>query len=171
MKAQERHHLKQNEFAESVARIAVAAKANRDRVILIGVTVVVIAGIAGAFLMWQNKKRALSGADFARAMAVSQSPIAPAPSVPGATQAPGTFPTERARQEAALKAFQQVAASYPSSDDGVAAAYQAAATLVSLDRLEEGEKAYQDLITRSGSTHMSASIISPDSDVLHWRST
>src|SRR5437762_2391641 len=128
MKAQERHHLKQNEFAESVARIAILAKANRDRLILVLAVIVVIGGIGGAFVVWQNRTRDLAGADFAKAMTVAQAQIAPPPTVPGATQAPGTFPTARARQEAALKAFQQVASTYPNSDDGIAAAYQAAAT-------------------------------------------
>jgi predicted negative regulator of RcsB-dependent stress response len=152
MKAQERHHLKQNEFAESVARIAALANANRDRLILVVAAVVLIGGIGGAFLMWQNRTRDLAGAEFAKAMTVAQAQIAPPPTVPGATQAPGTFPTVRARQEAALTAFQRVASTYPSSDDGIAAAYQAAATLVSLDRLPEAEKAYQDVTGRAGSS-------------------
>src|SRR6185295_11282905 len=119
MKAEERHHLKQNEFAISVARLATSAKANRDRVMLITVAVVLIAAIGGGIMLWQNKKRDAAGADFAKAMAISDAQIAPAPTVPGATQAAGTYPTIQARQEAALKAFQQVASTYHSTNEGL----------------------------------------------------
>src|SRR5438105_2316089 len=152
MKAEERHHLKENEFATSVARIAIAAKANRDRLVLIVVVVALIAGIGGAFIIWKNKKRDMAGADFARAMAVAQAQIAPTPTVPGAAQAAGTYPTMKAREEAALAAFQQVASTYPTTDEGLSAAYQSAGALVSLDRLSEAEKAYQDVMSRAGSS-------------------
>jgi len=152
MKAEERHHLKQNDFATSVVRIAGAAREHRDRLLLIAVVVVLVVGIGGALLLWQRKKQDTAGADFAKAMAVVQAQIAPAPTVPGATQAAGTFPTMQARQEAALKALRQVASAYPSNDEGVSAAYQAAGTLVSLDRLSEAEKAYQDVISRAGNS-------------------
>ena len=79
MKAEERHHLKQNEFATSVARLATAAQANRHRVIQVVAAVVVIAGLGFAITLWQNKKRDAAGADFAKAMSVAQSQIAPAP--------------------------------------------------------------------------------------------
>jgi len=152
MKAEERHHLKQNEFAISVARLAAGAQANRARVVQIVAAVVVIAGIGFAITLWQNKKRDAAGGDFAKAMSIAQSQIAPAPTVPGASQAAGTFPTVQARQEAALKAFQQVASTYPSTAEGMSASYQAAGVLASLDRLAEAEKAYQDVISRAGTS-------------------
>ena len=72
--------------------------------------------------------------------------------MPGAKQAAGTFPTAEARQVAALQAFQSVAAAYPSSQDGIAAQYQAGGILFALGRLGESEKAYQEVIKRDGSS-------------------
>jgi TolA-binding protein len=78
--------------------------------------------------------------------------IAPAPTVPGAKQAPGTFPTEQARAEATLAAFQRVAADFPSTQAGVAAKYHAAGELMSLGRFADATQAFQDVVTRAGSS-------------------
>jgi tetratricopeptide (TPR) repeat protein len=150
MKAQERHQLKQNEFATTVVRVSETVRNNQQRIVLWIVAAIAVAVIAGGWFWWRGKQRNEAGAALASAMVVNQSPIAPAPTVPGATQAPGTFTTTKARQEAALAAFQKVAAAYPSSPEGLAAASQAAAALYSLGRYADAEKAYGDVITRAG---------------------
>ena len=150
MKSQERHQLKQNEFAATVGQVMQTVREDRQRVIVIALVAVLVVGAVGAFFMWRQKVRNDAGAQFAAAMAVSESAIAPAPTVPGATQAAGTFPNVKARSEAALSAFQKVAQAYPSSPDGLSAAYQAAGALFALGRLPEAEKAYTEVITRAG---------------------
>jgi TolA-binding protein len=152
MKARERHQLKQNEFAATMARLATTFRENRDRATLAVLVGLLVVAAVGGYLWWHRHRNDQAGAMFAVAMIVAQSPIAPAPTVPGAAQAAGTYPTIRARQEAALAAFQRVAAAYPSTDSGVAAAYQMAGTLAALGRLAEAEKAYQDVMTRAGSS-------------------
>jgi TolA-binding protein len=150
MKAQERHHLKQNEFAATVARVSDSVRENRHRLVT-GVIIVALAAAAvGGYFWWKKQRSNDAGAMLAAAMVVTQSPIAPASTVPGAAQAPGTFPTAKARHEAVLAAMQNVAATYPSTQDGMIAAYQAAGTLYALGRLPEAEKAYADVITRAG---------------------
>ncbi len=152
MKAQQRHQLKQNDFAATVARVTTTVREQRDRAVMVVVIAVIAIGAGTGYYLWRKHARDQSGALFAAAMAVTESQIAPAPTVPGATQAPGTFATPKARQEAALQAFQQVANAYPSTSDGIAAAYQAAGALFGLGRLAEAEKAYQDVIARGGSS-------------------
>ena len=126
MKAQERHQLKQNEVAQTAARVMETFTAHRDRIMMISVVVLLMLAIGGGYLYWRKRTNDKAGAMLGIAMSVTQSPIVPAPTVPGATQAPNTYPTDRARQEAALKAFQEVAATYPSTDAGLAAQYHAA---------------------------------------------
>lgn len=150
MKAQERHQLKQNDFAATVARVADTIRERRDRVIVGTITVIVVLGAVTAFVVWRKHTRDQAGALFAGAMAVSESQIAPAPTVPGASQAPGTFPSVQARQDAAIAAFQKVARAYPSSPDGIAAAYQAAGLLFAVGRPADAQKAYEDVIIRAG---------------------
>ncbi len=150
MKAQERHHLKQNEFAATVARVSDSVRNNRHRLATGFLIVVLAAGAVGGYFWWRKHRNDQAGALLASAMVVTQSPIAPAPTVPGAAQAPGTFTSAKARHDAALAAFQKVAAAYPSTQDGMIAAYQAAGTLYALGRLAEAETAYADVITRAG---------------------
>ncbi|HYN08659.1 MAG TPA: tetratricopeptide repeat protein [Vicinamibacterales bacterium] len=152
MKAQERHHLKQNEVAQTAARVVETFAANRDRIMMVSVVVLLVLAIGGGYLYWRKRTNDKAGAMLGIAMAVTQSQIVPAPTVPGATQAPNTYPTDRARQEAALKAFQEVAATYPSTDAGLAAQYHAAGALLSLGRLAEAEKAFADVAARTGSS-------------------
>jgi TolA-binding protein len=152
MKAQERHHLKQNEVAQTAARIVDTFAANRDRILMISVVVLLVVAIGGGYFYWRKRTNDKAGAMLGIAMAVTQSPIVPAPTVPGATQAPNTYPSDRARQEAALKAFQEVGATYSSTDAGLAAQYHAAGALLSLGRLAEAEKAFADVAARTGSS-------------------
>jgi TolA-binding protein len=152
MKAQERHHLKQNEVAQTAARVLGTFTANRDRIMMISVVVLLVLAIGGGYFYWRKRTNDKAGSMLGIAMAVTQSPIVPAPTVPGAAQAPNTYPTDRARQEAALKAFQEVAATYPSTDAGLAAQYHAAGALLSLGRLAEAEKAFADVAARTGSS-------------------
>ena len=150
MKSEQRHQLKQNEFAATVGHVVQTVREDRRRIIGIVLAVVLVAGAIGAYFAWRQKGRNDAGALYASAVAVSQSAIAPAPTVPGATQAPGTFPSAKARSEAALAAFQNVAQTYPTSQDGLAAAYQAADALFALGRLPDAEKAYADVAARAG---------------------
>ena len=152
MKAQERHHLKQNEVAQTAARVLETFTANRDRIMVISVVVLLVLAIGGGYFYWRKRTNDKAASMRGIAMSVTQSPIVPAPTGPGATQAPNTYPTDRARQEAALKAFQEVAATYPSTDAGLAAQYHAAGALLSLGRLAEAEKAFADVAARTGSS-------------------
>src|SRR5687768_3467333 len=102
MKAGERHHLKTNEFAVRLARGTELVATHRERVMFGALAVVVlIAGVA-AYSWYRgnttDKAEALLGA----AMTTFEAPIVPAPTIPGATQETGTYPSETARSEAAL---------------------------------------------------------------------
>lgn len=152
MKAHERHQLKQNEVARTTARVVETVAEHRDRIMLISVIVLLVVAIGGGYFYWRKRTNDKAGSMLGVAMAVGQSPIVPAPTVPGAAQAPNTYPNERARQEAALRAFQQVAATYPSTDAGVAAQYHAAGALLSLGRLAEAEKAFAEVAGRPGAS-------------------
>jgi TolA-binding protein len=152
MKAQQRHHLKQNEFAETVARVTTGVVENRDRIVIGTIAAVVVIALAGGLFYWSRHRNDQASAMYGVAVTIQEAPIVPPPTVPGAKQAPGTYPTIKARQDAALQAFQQTSAAYPNAPDGLAAAYQAAGLLVGLGRLPEAEKAYADVIARAGSS-------------------
>jgi tetratricopeptide (TPR) repeat protein len=154
MKATERQRLKQNDFAASVALVTRTVQEQRTRLV-VGtiVAIVVVAGAVG-FYLWRKHARDEAGALMAAAMAVSESQIAPAPTVPGATQAPGTYPTPAARQDAAIAAFKKVADTYPSTPDGLSAGLQVAAGLYANGRYTDAEKAYADVAQRAGASSL-----------------
>jgi TolA-binding protein len=87
----------------------------------------------------------------AQAIAVQEARVAPAVA-PGGTAvvAPGSYPNEQARAEAALVKLKATADAYPTSDAGIFARYQEAATLMSLGRPAEAISRYQDVIKRAG---------------------
>jgi TolA-binding protein len=149
MKAIERRHLKQNDFAATVKRATDYFQANRDQITVTALIIAVVVLGAGGYYFWKQRTNDHASEMFGLAMAITEAQIAPASTLPGAAQAPGTYPTERARLEAAVIAFQAVATAYPSTDSGTAAKYQAAAALLSLDRLAEAEQGFRDVAASS----------------------
>ena len=157
MKAQERHQLKQNEFAQTAARVAGALQAHRDRAGLIAIVVIAIIAIGGGYWYWQRRTNNLAGGEFGIGMALTHAQITPASTLPSAVQAAGTFSTEAARHEAALKQFEKAAADYPSTAAGIAARYHAGLELLALGKFADAEKSFQQVIDRSGAGIYTAS--------------
>ena len=152
MKSKQRHQLKQNQFAITVGRSMQTVTDNRDRIVIGLVAALLIAAIAGGYYYWSKRSDDNANAAFGNAMAMTQSPIVPAPTVPGAAQAPGTFPTEQARAEAAAKAFRDVIDQYPSTNAARGARYHIAALLLSTNRAAEAEGAFREAIDAGGDT-------------------
>ena len=90
----------------------------------------------------------------AEAMVIEEARVMPPAPPTGTTndpnavggQQPGTYPTEKAKLEAALPKFQAAADANPSHDAGVTARYHAAKTLVALGRFDEAIKQYDQVI-------------------------
>ena len=152
MKTTERHHLKQNEFVTGVATVTGWYQENKDKATMVaGVVVLGVVLVAGYF-WWQNRSAERAGELMGVAMTIYQAPIVPPSSVPGAVQQAGSYPSEKARYEAALKAFEDVANAYGSSPSGIAARYHSAETLYSLGRVNEAHQAYQTVVDKGGSS-------------------
>jgi TolA-binding protein len=152
MKAQERHHLKENEFAVRAAWVAEQITTNRTRLLTLAGTVVVAGAVVGGYFYFTSRAADKASALLGAAVAIQQSPIAPAPTVPGATQAAGTYPTEAARGEAAVAALQKVIDAYPSSETGTAARYQMGNALLATGRAADAERAFAEAIARGGAS-------------------
>lgn len=153
MKSTERHRLKENEVASTVVRLKETYEANKNQftVGLVAVAVIVVA-IVG-FVMWRGQTGSQAAAMLGDAMTAERAQIAPAPAPGATTPAPapaGSYPTEKARDEAALAKFMAVADAYPSSDAGIAGRYHAAAMLMALGRHPEAQQRYQEVMDRAG---------------------
>ncbi len=154
MKSIERHKLKENEFARSVARAREVMGTRGRDIASIAVVVVAAVAIAAGYAAWRSSRNAKANTLLAGAFAVSEAPVvaptAPAPGSPMPIQQPGTYQTERAKLEAALPKFIDVADKYPNTDAGIAARYHAAGVLASLGRYGEAEQRFQEVVDKAG---------------------
>ena len=106
-----------------------------------------LVALAGYNVWSRNADSAVSGL-LADAMVVYEAPVqAPIPPAEGGattapTQMPGTYPTERAKLEAALPKFQAAADASPASTPGRLARFNAASILVALGRFDEARTLY-----------------------------
>jgi TolA-binding protein len=152
MDSKHRHDLKKDEFANVVLG-ATDTLAERGKLIAgIVAAVVVLLVIVGGVMAWRTRQANEAGALLGVAMATATSPIVPGPTAPGAAQTPGTFPTEQARAEAALAAFNAVIAEAPGTEAARMAAYYAASELLAVGRYEEAERAFADIAASEGSS-------------------
>jgi predicted negative regulator of RcsB-dependent stress response len=146
MKATERHQLKQNEFANTTARVVGSLQEHRSRVGVFVIAGVLVVAIAGGFVYWRKVQADTAGAALGVAIATAQSPVAPASTLPGTSQAAGTFPSERARAEAAIAAFGDVATRYPGTASGTAATYQLASELLNAGQADQAEQHFKTVV-------------------------
>jgi tetratricopeptide (TPR) repeat protein len=152
MRTSERHHLKENELALAVARANVWAGRNqRTLTMTVGAVALVAAGTLG-FMAWRNSVDAKAHTMLAEAMVIQEARVVPATPPPDATTPPpapqpGTYPTEKAKLEAALPKLLATADAYPSTEAGQTARYHAAATLVGLGRFDEALQQYDRVIS------------------------
>jgi TolA-binding protein len=155
MKRTERHRLKENEVASTFARLTEVYDAHKQQLTVAVTAVVVIVAAAVAFVTWRSQTGSRSEALLADAMATERAQVAPPPAPGSATPTPppaGSYPTQKARNEAALAKFMTVADGNPSSDAGIAARYHAAAMLTALGRHAESAQRYQEVVDRGGTS-------------------
>jgi TolA-binding protein len=154
MKSIERHKLKENEFARSVAHAREVIGTRSRDLALMGVLAAVAIVLIGGYSWWRQSRDAKANTALAAALAVYEAPVvptaAPTPGSPVPVQQPGTFQTEQAKLEAALPKLLEAANKYPNTDAGVAARYQAASILATLGRFAEAEQRYQEAIDKAG---------------------
>jgi TolA-binding protein len=159
MKRSERHHLKENEVALSVARAREQFDAHRQQIIGIGALACLIVVVVVGFFWWRYHNDSQARAMLIDAMAIEQAQVVPPPAPPAPGQPanatntpppPGSFPTEQAKLGAALPRFMAVADAYPGTTAGIGARYHAAACLVALGRTREAIDQYTQVIDRAG---------------------
>ena len=151
MKRTERHHLKENEFAEWLLGAKNWYEANSKTAGYVGIAAALLLAAVMGTLAFRQMSAGKANSALAEALTVAEAPVLPpAPAEAGKppVQRPGTFPTDRARFEAALPKLLAVAEAYPGSDAGIMARYRAAATLVAIGRTQEGIQRYKEVVEK-----------------------
>jgi TolA-binding protein len=155
MKSTERHKLKEDDFARSVAAARDTLSARRNDITRWVVAAAVIFVAIVGYTMWRQSRNARAEAALATGLAIFEAPVftppPPAPGSPIPVQQPGTYQTEQAKLEAALPKLMEAADAFPSAPAGVAARYYAASALASLGRFADAEQRYREVVDKAGS--------------------
>jgi len=155
MKSTDRHRLKENDLAYTVARTREMVEQRRKEVTVIVIAVIAVTAVIGCYLAWRASRDGKADALLASALTVAEAPVytppPPAPGSPPPVQPPGTFRTERERLDAALPKLQAAADAYPNTEAGITARFHLAAALAELGRFAEAEQRYQEVIQKAGS--------------------
>lgn len=159
MKHSERRHLKDNELAIALGHANDWRVRHSKQVTTAIIAVVLIAAAVLGFMAWRTSVENNSRALLAEAMVTYEAGITPPTpaldpsgnqSASAPTQPPGTYPSEKAKLEAALPKLLAAADQYPSTDAGLTARYHAASALVGLGRYDEAITQY-DRVAADGS--------------------
>ena len=149
MKRTERRHLKENEL-DRLARQARETVGMRKRELTVAIAAVVIIGAAVlGYVAWRDRNNSRAEAMLAEALAVADVRVG-APVAPGTPGAGPSFPTARARFEAALTKLKAAADAYPETNAGIFARYRQAATEMALGNAAQAATTYQEVINRAG---------------------
>jgi len=153
MKSTERHKLKENEFAYTVARTRDLVAQRQNEITTVVVVVVAAILLIGGYVAFKTSRDSKATTLLASALAVAEAQVVttppPAPGSPPPVQPPGTFRTDKERLEAAVPKLQQAADAYPNSDAGITARYRLAAGLAELGRYGEAEQRFTEVVQKT----------------------
>jgi len=163
MKRKERHHLKENELAHSIAAARGAIEARKGQLTGVLLVLLVIAAVAGGIIVWRQEDNVRAQRLLADAMVTFNARVIPAtaaPDQPGEVPAAATFgatgsyATEAAKLNAALPKLKAAADAYPDTDAGVTARYHYASSLAALGKRPEAIQAFDEVVLRAGNNSL-----------------
>ena len=153
MKRIERHKLKENEFAYTVARTRELMQQRQREITLLTTVIIAAVVLVGGFFLYRSNRNEKADTLLASALAVADAQIVtpppPAPGSPPPVQPPGTFRTERDRLDAAVPRLQQAADAYPNTEGGITARYRLAGALAELGRFAEAEQRFNEVVQKT----------------------
>ena len=156
MKATERHKLKENEFAKSVAHAKDVVQQRRSDITKIALVLLVLLLAVGGYSWWRAAKDNRANQALASALAVYEMPVVPvpppAPGSPPPVPQPGTFQSEQEKLDASLPKFLEAANAFPDSNAGIAARFHAAAILAAQGKHADAEQRYKEVVDKAGTS-------------------
>ena len=157
MKQSERHKLKENPLARSLAGLnrAVEGRGNVAAKVAVGVLVLIVVGLG--FNVFRQRSESRGQQLLADAMVALNARVVPASAAgpegePAAAQigATGAFSTEEAKLTAAIPKLQAAADGAPGTAAGITARYYLGGALAAVGRHAEAIKAFEDVTSRAG---------------------
>jgi tetratricopeptide (TPR) repeat protein len=154
MRTSERQHLKENDLAIALGHANEWATKHQRPLTLVGGGIVLLAVVVAGAMYWRSSVDNGARTLLAEAMVIQEARVVPPASTPpvgnaspsAPAQPPGTYPTQKAKLEAALPKFVAAADAHPSTEPGQTARYHAASILVSLGKFDEAIAQYDRVI-------------------------
>jgi tetratricopeptide (TPR) repeat protein len=159
MKRKERHHLKENDLAQTL--VAARDAIEQRKSLLTGTLLAVLLGavVIGGIVVWQQEDDARAEQMLADAMVTFNARVIPpsaTPAQPGEVPAAatlgatGSYATEAAKLNAALPKLKAAADAYPGTEAGITARYHYASSLAALGKHAEAIQAFDEVVSRAG---------------------
>ena len=159
MKRKERHHLKENDLAQTIVAAREAIEARKGLLTGVVLVLLVIAAVVGGIIVWRQEDNARAQQLLADALVTFNARVIPAttaPEQPGEVPAAatigatGSYATQAAKLNAALPKLKAAADAYPETDAGVTARYHYASSLAALGKHAEAIQAFDEVVRRAG---------------------
>jgi predicted negative regulator of RcsB-dependent stress response len=133
-----RKELKSDKFALEVEHSVTFLEEHQKEILRYGGIVVLVVLLGLGYSWFAKRKHAERQDALARAIQVQEAPVGP--ETPGQNL---NFPTQDAKEQAALLAFGAVQTKYSGSDEGMVAEYYTASIKADQGKLAEAEKSYK----------------------------
>jgi tetratricopeptide (TPR) repeat protein len=161
MKRQERHHLKENELAQTLAAARDFIEPRSKQIGYLAMALVAVAVVVLGIMVLRQRSNAQAQQALTEAMVALNARVIP-PSDPGTEALPasallgstGTFTSEAAKLKAALPKLRAAADTYPNAEPGIVARYHLAGALAALGQNEEAAKEFAGVVERTDSTSL-----------------
>jgi predicted negative regulator of RcsB-dependent stress response len=147
-----RKELKADKFALEVEHTVTFFEEHQKQLIRYGAIAVGVILLIVAYTLYSRHEHSLREDALARAIQMQEAPVGPP--TPGQNL---NFPTQDAKDQVALKTFSDLAARYPSSDEGEIAEYYVGCIQADQGRLAEAEKSYQSVVDHGSKDYASLS--------------
>ena len=156
MKRQERHHLKENELAQSLAAARDFIEPRTRQIGYLVAALIAVAVVGLGVVLLRQRSAAQAEQALGEAMVALNARVIPS-SDPGTEGLPasaqlgatGTFTSESAKLKAALPKLRSAADTYPNTEPGIAARYHLAGALASLGENAEAAKEFAGVVERT----------------------
>jgi tetratricopeptide (TPR) repeat protein len=159
MKRKERHHLKENDLAQTIVAAREAIEARRGPLTGVLLALLVVAAVVGGIIVWRQGDDARAQQLLGDAMVALNARVIPASTTPGqpgevpaaaTIGATGSYATEAAKLIAALPKLKAAADAYPDTEAGITARYHYASSLAALGKHEEAIQQFDEVARRAG---------------------
>jgi predicted negative regulator of RcsB-dependent stress response len=145
-----RKELKSDKFAQEVGLTVTFFEEHQKDVVRYGGIGVAVILLIGGFMVYQRHEHSARQEELGKAIRIQETPVATVAA--GGQQ---TFPTQDAKDQAAIKAFSDLASKYSGSDEGAIAGYYLGAIHSDQGKLGDAEKNFLDVATHGDKNYAS----------------